>query len=105
MLKPEKVVRFYAYTTKLHIDDLATALMEFDDVHVEPPEGLPGIRPPEDVETTDLDTYDEITRALERTCALSGVSLEEILAKAKSTRSEQGYKEPVSYTHLTLPTN
>jgi len=96
MLKPEKVVRFYAYTTKLHIDDLATALMEFDDVHVEPPEGLPGIRPPEDVETADLDTYDEITRALERTCALSGVSLEEILAKAKSTRSEQGYKELIS---------
>ena len=39
---------------------------------------------------------DEITRALERTCALSGVSLEEILAKAKSTRSEQGYKELIS---------
>ncbi len=85
MLKPEKVVRFYAYTTKLHVDDMAEALMEFDDVHVEPPEGLPGVKPPEGLETPDLDAYEEIIRALERASALTGISMEEILEQAAST--------------------
>ncbi len=97
MLKPEKVVRFYAYTTKLHVDSMAEALMEFDDVHVEPPEGLPGVKPPENIETPDLDAYEEIIRALERTSALTGISLEDVLEHARSNPSQvTDYRKMIS---------
>lgn len=97
MLKPEKVVRFYAYTTKLHIDDMAETLMMFDDVHVEPPKGLPGVKPQEDLETKDLDAYEEMIRTLERASALTGISLEEVLEEALSVPSEAtDYKEMIS---------
>ncbi len=101
MLKPEKVVRFYAYTTKLHVDDMAEALMEFDDVHVEPPEGLPGVKPPEGLETPDLDAYEEMVRAIERVSALTGIPVEEILEEAKTGKSVEAegigdYKEMIS---------
>ncbi len=97
MLKPEKVVRFYAYTTKLHVDDMAEALIEFDDVHVEPPEGLPGVKPPEDLETPDLDAYEEMIRALERASALTGISMDEILDYALSQDLEtKDHKELIS---------
>ncbi|GEM_PF-1125450 len=101
MLKPEKVVRFYAYTTKLHVDDMAEALVEFDDVHIEPPEGLPGVKPPEGLETPDLDAYEEMVRAIERVSALTGIPLEEILEEAKKGKSPEGlgingYKEMIS---------
>ncbi|MDK2372454.1 MAG: V-type ATPase 116kDa subunit family protein [Candidatus Korarchaeota archaeon] len=98
MLKPEKVVRFYAYTTKLHVDDMAEALMEFDDVHVEPPEGLPGVKPPEGLETPDLNAYEEIIRALERASALTGISLEDILNQATSNKIPEtvDHKELIS---------
>ncbi len=101
MLKPEKVVRFYAYTTKLHVDDMAEALMEFDDVHVEPPEGLPGVKPPEGLETPDLDAYEEMVKAIERVSALTGIPVEEILEEAKTGKSVKAerisdYKEMIS---------
>ncbi len=101
MLKPEKVVRFYAYTTKLHVDDMAEALMEFDDVHVEPPEGLPGVKPPEGLETPDLDAYEEMVRAIERVSALTGIPVEEVLEEAKTSKSVEAegisdYKEMIS---------
>ncbi len=101
MLKPEKVVRFYAYTTKLHVDNMAEALVEFDDVHIEPPEGLPGVKPPEGLETPDLDAYEEMVRAIERVSALTGIPLEEILEEAKKGKPPEGlgtnsYKEMTS---------
>lgn len=98
MLKPEKVVKFYAYTTKLHIDDMAEALMEIEDVHVEPPEGLPGVKPPEGLETPDLDAYEEMVRALERTSTLTGIPLEDILegASSHSLEDQLTYKDLIS---------
>ncbi len=98
MLKPEKVVRFYAYTTKPHVDSMAKTLMEFDDVHVEPPEGLPGVKPPEGIETPELEAYENIVRALERASSLTGIPIEEILAEAQSERASlsEDYKKVIS---------
>ena len=89
MLKPEEVLKFYAYTTKLHKEDLASELLKFDDVHLEPPQGLPGVRPPQDVESRELETYEEIVRALERASVLSGIPLS-LIANLSSGRSSSG---------------
>ncbi len=84
MLKPEKVARFYAYTIKPYTDSMAKALIEFDDIHLEPPEGLPGVKPPEGIETPELEAYKDIVRALERASSLTGISMEEMLVKSQS---------------------
>ncbi len=98
MLKPEKVVRFYAYTTKLHVESLAKTLMEFDDVHVEAPEGLHGVKPPEEIETPELEAYEDIVRALERASSLTGISIEDILTKTqlKEVSKDENYRELIS---------
>ncbi|MGC8931841.1 MAG: V-type ATPase 116kDa subunit family protein [Candidatus Methanodesulfokora sp.] len=64
-LKPEGLLEFYAYTTKTGKNLLASALVEFDEIHLELPLELPGVSPPK-AETPNLRLYEEIVKALER---------------------------------------
>ncbi len=81
MLKPERVVKAYMYTTRLHADSLAEAIVEFDDIHVDIPEGVPGVKPPEEVNTATLMEYENIVRALERMSSLTGISLDAVISE------------------------
>ncbi|RDD53840.1 MAG: hypothetical protein BA066_02230 [Candidatus Korarchaeota archaeon NZ13-K] len=83
MLKPESVIKFYAYTTKAHRNDVALELLKFDEVHLEPPQGIPGVRPPNNVESDELEAYEEIVRTLERTSTLVGVPMSAISSLAR----------------------
>ncbi len=72
MLIPKPVKKFYAYTTKNLRRELAEALVEFDEVHMERPEGIPGLKPPEDASIEHLRLYTELRRAAERVIAHLG---------------------------------
>ena len=91
MLIPEPVKKFYAYTSKNLRRDLAEALVEFDEVHMERPEDVPGLKPPSEVSTEHLRLYSELKKSTERLIAHLGkapetrwtgrdLSLEEIKA-------------------------
>ncbi|MDK2465190.1 MAG: V-type ATPase 116kDa subunit family protein [Candidatus Korarchaeota archaeon] len=72
MLIPEPVKKFYAYTSKNLRRDLAEALVEFDEVHMERPEDVPGLKPPSEVSTEHLRLYSELKRSAERLIAHLG---------------------------------
>lgn len=88
MLKPEAVVKFYVYTTRMHKEDLASELLEFDDVHLEPPIGLPGVKPPQELNLRELELYEDIVRALERTNALTGIPMSLMISSSKGLSSD-----------------
>lgn len=98
MLRPERVLKFYVYTTKMHRDDLALELLKFNDVHLEPPQGLPGVRPPQGVESSELEAYEEIVRTLERTSVLTGVPMSLIAnsSRKKELNIASDYKQIIS---------
>lgn len=104
MLRPERVLKFYVYTTKIHRDDLALELLKFDEVHLEPPQGLPGVRPPQSVESSELEAYEEIVRTLERTSVLAGVPMSLIarLSREKESTIASDYKQIISGLDETL---
>ncbi|MCS7102762.1 MAG: hypothetical protein NZ992_02630, partial [Candidatus Korarchaeum sp.] len=95
MLKPERILKFYVYTTKMHRDELALELLNFDEVHLEPPQELPGVRPPQSVESGELEAYEEIVRTLERTSVLTGISMSMIasLSRRKELTTVDDYKK------------
>ncbi len=72
MIIPEPVKKFYAYTSKNLRRDLAEALVEFDEVHMERPEDVPGLKPPSEVSTEHLRLYSELKRSAERLIAHLG---------------------------------
>ena len=72
MLIPEPVKKFYAYTSKNLRRDLAEALVEFDEVHMERPKDVPGLKPPSEVSTEHLKLYSELKRSAERLIAHLG---------------------------------
>ncbi len=72
MLVPEPVKKFYVCTSKNLRRDLAEALVEFEEVHMERPEDVPGLKPPSEVSTEYLRLYSELKRSAENLIAHLG---------------------------------
>ncbi len=95
MLTPEPMVRFYAYTTRASRRNLAEALVEFGEVHVERPEWIPGVSPPKDVKVETLNLYRSLREVLDRVVSL-GITPGEAAGGASRAEAEDLRREAES---------